>query len=253
MKRSSEPDGQQSACRQSDRSQGNGGHLPFRLSALCIPLLAGCGQAPLSALHPASGQAGHIANVWQVMAWGSLLILLIMLTLVFLAVSSRSKVRRRHSFWLLLGGGVLFPVSVMAALLAYTYLGAPPAADAQFRVRVMAQQWHWQVSYPDASGGARHSINVIHIPRGVPTLIELQASDVIHSFWVPRLGGKMDAIPGRINRLVYTADEPGAYHGQCAEYCGVGHAAMQFQLIAHEPDQLEQVLASLPTDQQGAP
>ena len=224
--------------------------------ALAVPVvfLAGCEGAPLSALDPASAQAQHIANVWHVMAWGSLSILLMMLALVFFALRARSEGRPgRRPLWLLLGGGVLFPLSVMSALLAYAYLGAPAQQDAEYRVQVTAHQWQWEVIYPDAPGGPRASVNILHVPAGQPVSIELTASDVIHGFWVPRLGGKMDAIPGRTNHVVYTADEPGIYHGQCAEYCGIGHAAMHFQVVAHEEDELAETLATLPTLPSRAP
>ncbi|WP_397473365.1 cytochrome c oxidase subunit II [Pusillimonas sp.] len=216
--------------------------------------LAGCDSAPLSTLDPASAQAQHIANIWYVMAWGSLSVLLMMLALVFFALRARSESRPgRRPLWLLLGGGVLFPLSVMSALLAYAYLAMPGQGETQYRVQVTASQWQWEVSYPDAPGGARYSVNVLHVPAGAPVSIELTASDVIHGFWVPRLGGKMDAIPGRTNRVVYTAGQAGVYHGQCAEYCGIGHAAMHFQVVAHEEARLAQVLASLPLHRQGAP
>lgn len=187
------------------------------------------------------------------MAWGSLVIVLFMLALVLVAVRARSGGSPAHARWLLLGGGVLFPAGVIAALLVYAHLSGPEVPEPQYHVQVTARQWRWEAAYPDAPDRTKRSTNVIHIPAGIPTLIELRAVDVIHSFWVPRLGGKMDAIPGRVNRLVYTADQPGTYEGQCAEYCGAGHAAMRFQLIAHEPDDLEQVLAALPTDQDQTP
>lgn len=188
------------------------------------------------------------------MAWGGLSVLLMMLALVFLAIRARSSGRPgRRPLWLLLGGGVLFPLSVMAALLAYAYLAAPAQGQPQYHVRVTGHRWWWEVSYPDAPGAARYSVNVLHMPSGVPVAIELRAADVIHSFWVPRLGGKMDAVPGRVNRLVYTAGEPGVYQGQCAEYCGVGHAAMPFRVVAHEKAELDDVLGSLPTRPQEAP
>lgn len=217
-------------------------------------MLAGCEGRPLSTLDPASTEAQHVANIWQVMAWGSLSVLLMMLALVFLALRARSESRPGpRPLWLLLGGGVLFPLSVMSALLAYAYLSAPQQPDAGYRVQVMAHQWRWEVRYPDAPDGPRYSVNVLHVPAGVPVAIELTASDVIHSFWVPRLGGKMDAIPGRTNRVVYTANETGVYQGQCAEYCGIGHAAMKFQLMAHKPDDIDDVLAALPALRQGTP
>lgn len=243
------PARQQAAYRRLARRPGRTGF------AALAALLAGCERTPLSALNPASAQADHIANVWQVMAWGSLSVFLMMLALVFFAIRARSESRPgRRPIWLLLGGGVLFPLSVMSALLAYAYLAAPGQGDAQYRVQVTAHQWRWEVRYPDAPEAARYSVNVLHVPKGVPVSIELSASDVIHGFWVPRLGGKMDAIPGRVNRIVYTADEAGVYHGQCAEYCGIGHAAMHFVVVAHEEAELARVLAALPTTHsQGAP
>jgi len=221
---------------------------------LATPLvLSGCDARPLSTLDPASGQAEHIAQVWQIMAWGSLLILLIMLTLTFIAVKRRSQGGlARRPFLFLLGGGVVFPVSVMITLLIYTYAAAPVVMQAQYQVTVTARQWQWEVRYPDAPGGVRRSVNVIHIPAGTTVAVELRASDVIHGFWVPRLGGKMDAIPGRINSTHIKADTPGVYQGICAEYCGVGHAGMQFTVIAHEPEELAAVLASLPIEPEGA-
>lgn len=216
-------------------------------------VLSGC-AAPLSALNPASRQAQHIAHVWQIMAWGSLLILLVMLALTAIAVKRRSRgeLARRPTLFLL-GGGVIFPLSVMITLLVYTYAAAPPMDEPQYHVRVTARQWQWDISYPQAPGGARHSVNVLHVPAGVPVSIELRASDVIHGFWVPRLGGKMDAIPGRINTAQISADAPGIYQGVCAEYCGAGHAGMQFKVIAHEPAALDEVLASLPKETEVAP
>ncbi|NYT70656.1 cytochrome c oxidase subunit II [Pusillimonas noertemannii] len=226
------------------------GHSTLRRCwlAATAAMLAGCDRTPLSALNPASEQADHIADVWQAMAWGSLSVLLMMLALVFLAIRARSSGRPgRRPLWLLLGGGILFPLSVMAALLAYAYLAAPAQGAPAYRVQVTGHRWWWEVRYPQASGAARYSINVLHVPLGVPVSIELTASDVIHSFWVPRLGGKMDAIPGRINTLVYTPGEAGVFRGQCAEYCGTGHAAMPFQVVVHDKDDLSGVLASLPT------
>src|SRR5690606_31578213 len=81
--------------------------------------------------------------------------------------------------------------------------------------------------------------NNLHIPAGTVIDLNLQSADVIHSFWVPRLAGKLDNIPGRTNTMWLTADEPGTYYGQCAEFCGLGHALMRFQVIAHEPDEFQ--------------
>src|SRR3546814_9016079 len=77
--------------------------------------------------------------------------------------------------------------------------------------------------------------NELHIPVGEPVALELESNDVIHSFWVPRLSGKLDMVPGRRNVMRIQADKPGVYGGQCAEYCGGPHALMGFVVVAHRP------------------
>jgi cytochrome c oxidase subunit 2 len=79
----------------------------------------------------------------------------------------------------------------------------------------------------------------MHIPVGVPIRLQLESVDVIHSFWVPFLGGKTDAIPGRINHLWFQADEAGTYSGQCAEFCGIQHALMRLIVIAESQSQFD--------------
>jgi len=97
---------------------------------------------------------------------------------------------------------------------------------------------------------ALRTINVLHVPAGVPIHLRITASDVIHGFWVPRIAGKLDAVPGRVNRLRLMVDEPGEYAGVCAEYCGEGHAHMPFTLVAHSPDDMSGLLEALREDAQ---
>jgi cytochrome c oxidase subunit 2 len=105
------------------------------------------------------------------------------------------------------------------------------------RVRVTGEMWWWRVAYLDGEGRTIiRDANELHIPVGQPVLLELESADVIHSFWVPRLSGKKDMIPGRRNLLRIQADSPGTYGGQCAEYCGGPHALMGFVVIAHTPE-----------------
>src|SRR5215217_4257116 len=105
--------------------------------------------------------------------------------------------------------------------------------DGALTLLVTGQQWWWEVTYEDPqSNRVFTTANEIHIPVGEPALIKLEASDVIHSFWVPSLTGKMDAITGRQNLIQIQADRPGVYRGQCAEYCGLQHAHMGLLVIA---------------------
>ncbi|MBL9123530.1 MAG: cytochrome c oxidase subunit II [Planctomycetaceae bacterium] len=116
--------------------------------------------------------------------------------------------------------------------------GESPPADS-LRVIAIGHQWWWEFVYPDL--GIR-TANELYIPcreeGSTPTIaLELQSADVIHSFWVPRLGGKTDHIPGRTNRMWFDAPERGAYHGQCAEYCGTQHANMKLLVVAESAEE----------------
>ncbi len=115
-----------------------------------------------------------------------------------------------------------------------TTLAAPPSDGLQVIVR--GKQWWWEFEYPEY--GIR-TANELYIPVGQPVEFLLESDNVIHSFWVPRLGGKMDVVPGQQNRTWFQADEPGEYHGQCAELCGVQHAGMRFKVFALPPDEFE--------------
>ncbi|RZJ90391.1 MAG: c-type cytochrome, partial [Brevundimonas sp.] len=110
----------------------------------------------------------------------------------------------------------------------------------EMRVRVTGEMWWWRVAYLDDQGRELvQDANEVHIPVGRPVVLELESADVIHSFWVPRLAGKVDMIPGRRNFLRLQADEAGVFGGQCAEYCGGPHALMGLTVVAHEPAQFE--------------
>jgi cytochrome c oxidase subunit 2 len=86
--------------------------------------------------------------------------------------------------------------------------------------------------------------NEIHVPTGVPVDLVLRSADVIHSLWVPQLNGKTDVIPGQTNHMTFTADDPGTYRGQCAEFCGIGHALMSFVVVAQPPAEFDDWLAA---------
>lgn len=185
------------------------------------------------------------------MFWGSVVVTAFM-TILGLGVSVRARGRATVSSvrrWLLVGG-VAFPGVVLIALMLYGFgpgRSALPQAQAEdaYRVEVVAHQWWWEVRYPQANGRYLIDANELHVPVGRPVRIELTSADVIHSFWVPRLGGKMDAIPGHDNVMTLQADEPGVYRGQCSEFCGAQHARMGFLLEAHEGPALEARLERL--------
>lgn len=110
-------------------------------------------------------------------------------------------------------------------------INAKPGPEA-LQVEVIGHQWWWEYRYPDQR---IVTANELHIPVGRTVSIDLKSADVVHSFWPPKLSGKVDAIPGRTNFMTVEADEPGIYYGQCAEFCGFSHAHMLLRVVAHEP------------------
>lgn len=143
-------------------------------------------------------------------------------------------------------GGILFPVVVLTGLLTYgLVLMAAELRDDEpdLRVHVEGRQWWWRVSYEIPDGSRLESANEIRIPLEREIEFVLTSPDVIHSFWVPSLAGKLDMIPGRTNRLRLIADRSGIYRGQCAEYCGGPHALMALEVIAMPADEFDAWLA----------
>lgn len=113
--------------------------------------------------------------------------------------------------------------------------------EGAIEVRAVGYQWWWSFDYPEQE---ITTANEMRIPVGRPVKLTLTSNDVIHSFWVPRLAGKMDVIPGRENVMWLQADEPGIYYGQCAEYCGTSHANMRFRVVALPEEEYDAWIAS---------
>lgn len=188
-------------------------------------------------LDPAGPAAAHIAALWWAMFIGAAVIFASVTGLLGLALRRRRPGRPpRARSWLVLGG-IVFPALGLALLLGFgAVIGErllPRAGPDTVTVNVQAEQWRWTFSH-SVPGGTAERIGTLDIPAGRPVDLRLSSIDVIHSAWVPRLAGKLDAIPGRVNTLRIQADAPGVYQGQCAEYCGIGHAVMPFRVVAHD-------------------
>lgn len=144
---------------------------------------------------------------------------------------------RRERFWIV-GWGLGFSLSVLTALLVYSLWageGLIARDDQTPQVQAEAYQWGWTFTQPGPDGLPVTTDGVLYVPAGQPFDVRLTSLDVIHSFWVPQLGGKMDAIPGHPNTHRLTADRPGTYEGLCAEFCGLGHSGMRFEVVAYDP------------------
>ena len=210
---------------------------------LCGCAREGSNEPVQSVLAPASRAAGAIEWLWWLMFWVCTAIFVLVLVLLVIALLRRRRADRPapplgQGFIIALG--IVMPAVVLVGFLIANLVIARDITehDAALTIRVVGRQWWWHVEYPE------HGIvgaNEIHIPAGVPVRLELRSADVIHSFWVPRLAGKMDMTPGvEITNLVIRADAPGTYRGQCAEYCGTQHALMAFHVVALPPDQFDE-------------
>ncbi|MET0271272.1 MAG: cytochrome B [Sphingomonas sp.] len=214
----------------------------MRAPALFAPALSGCAAslpaplaAPLSALDPAGPHAAGVARLWWIMLGGSIAAFAVMAALLALAFTRRG----RPSVRLWLGGlGVALPAVLLTLLTGYAFAigkaGLATPAPGLVTVAATGHQFFWTFRQP-GGGGAIATRDDLHIPAGRPIDVRIGSADVIHSFWVPRLAGKMDAIPGQVNVLRIQADRPGIYAGRCAEYCGLHHAENRFRVIAHDP------------------
>lgn len=192
-----------------------------------------------SVLHPAGPDAAIIAQMaWLLFGGGALIFAGVML---LLALGLKRGGRAVRPMLWIAGGGLAFPVVVLTALLVFStwragQLTAQSSRQA-LQISVTAKMWWWEVRYHDPASGKEIVLaNELHIPVGRPVYLGLTTSDVIHSFWVPALGGKMDMVPGRVNGLTLQAAQAGVYRGQCAEYCGEQHARMALHVVA-EPQQ----------------
>ncbi len=200
------------------------------------------GTSGQSALYPAGSGAQWIMDLTWVMTIGATIIFIIVMLLVWMAVRGPAGLRGViASRAMIIVGGVAFPVVVLTALLAWGLAiardirvsGQEPAV----RIEVSGEQWWWRVTYLDASQRTLFATgNEIHLPAGSEAAFSLVSPDVIHSFWIPSLGGKMDMIPGRTNSLIIRPERPGVYRGQCAEFCGAQHALMSLIAVVETPD-----------------
>jgi cytochrome c oxidase subunit 2 len=207
-------------------------------------------QPGQSILDPHGPGAARLLELGWVLIYGTLVpAVLTLLLLLYVTLRRRAKdptpetrTYRDHAF--VLGtGGVLTAIIVVALFLANVRMGAEaakPPAEPAFTVDIIGHQFWWEIHYPD------HDVvtaNELHIPTGVPIRIRTASADVIHSFWVPQLHGKIDMTPGKTKVFWIQADDAGVYRGQCTEFCGIQHALMAFLTVAETPEAFERWIA----------
>jgi cytochrome c oxidase subunit 2 len=192
--------------------------------------------------------AGPAASPTMYLGWGiTALCIAVIIIIAALLLGALKRLRPRADSrdlgkegggmaWIYIGAGVssvaLFAVLYFALVVLWTTY--QPSSTPPLTIAVTAYDWWWKVDYADNADPTQRftTANEIHIPVGIPVKIELKSADVIHSFWVPQLAGKTQAIPGQTNTQWIQADRPGVYRGQCSQFCGAQHAHMGFDVVA---------------------
>jgi cytochrome c oxidase subunit II len=196
--------------------------------------LVGC-RGPQSTLDPAGEGASEIAALFWAMAAGAVIVWLGVAGLTVYAVRARKDIDRQKQASRLILAGAITPAVVLAALLAYGLQILPrmiaPAPEDSLQIAVTGERWWWRIRYEPPGSPSFNVANEIRLPVGEPVNFTLESTNVIHSFWIPSLGGKIDLIPGRVNRWMLRPTKTGTFRGVCAEFCGVGHAKMTFEAI----------------------
>jgi cytochrome c oxidase subunit 2 len=220
---------------------------------------------PQNALDPAGPAAQSIDNLWWLVFWiATVIFVIVEAALLFAIFRYRRRKGVDHPVEQVHGNTrleiiwTIIPVVLLAALAIPTIgtlfeLRAEPEPEENaLQVEVTGHQWWWEFYYPEYGFS---TANEMHIPAGRAVYLTMTSADVIHSFWVPQLNGKRDAVPGRITNLTLEADEPGVFLGQCTEFCGLAHADMRHRVFADTEAEFEAWVAAqmqpavLPTDE----
>jgi cytochrome c oxidase subunit 2 len=239
-----------------ERRRGRGRRfvaVPTLVAGAAFGLLAACSgasdnqpsvRAPggdsQSTLHPKGRDAREIMNLFTPFFWiGVAIGVAVLVAVVYVAVRFRARgdderPKQIHGHTGLEIGWTIIPALLLAVMAVPTVavifdLAEKPAAADTVHINVIGHQWWWEYDYADAGF---KTANEMRIPAGVPVSLDITSADVIHSFWIPNLAGKKDAVPGRHHFLRVQADEPGEFLGQCAEYCGLSHANMRLRVVA---------------------
>jgi cytochrome c oxidase subunit 2 len=232
-------------------------HWPRLLTAALLLavlfLAAACSTGdPQNTFSPAGDVAQRQRDLFNLVLWPAVAVLVIVEGLLIYSLlrfrrkSDQDLPAQVHGNTRLEVAWTIAPALLLLAIAVPTVsaiidLGRAPAADA-LQVKVTGIQWRWQFEYSgikDSEGKPLQVFDELHIPVDKEIGIHLESLDVIHSFWVPKLAGKLDVIPGRANRMWFNATKPGTYSGQCAEFCGLGHAGMRLKVVAESEEDFQ--------------
>jgi len=208
-----------------------------------VVAIGGCAfDGPMSTLVARSDLNRSILSVYKIITWAiSIIGLLVFALLAIVLLRYRDRPgaalpRQIHGHtameigWTIAPALVLLIIAIPTIQIIFRTQSAAAPKNA-LEVRVRGWQWWWEFRYPTLDVA---TANEVHLPVGRPVVFVMEGPDVIHSFWIPQLGGKRDVVPGHVNRITLTPEAPGEYWGQCAEYCGTSHANMMLRVFVEE-------------------
>lgn len=251
-----------------EASTSRGGRLsrlvPILALAAVVVLLTGCGpeiNQPYSTITPQNEKTNDIQWLYQITFWLALLVFIgVQVAIAYTAIRFRRRGSQRPEqvhgsrvleiAWTVIPALILLALFIPTVKIIYEHAEAANVEDG-FNVNVIGKQWWWEISYPaipanpaNAEQGPLITANEMILPVGANVVITLQSNNVIHSFWVPQLSGKVDVMPGHDNKLQFVAEKPGDYFGECAEFCGGSHAWMRFKVKVVPQEQFDAWVAA---------
>lgn len=229
------------------------------IALVAVFALAACGDAnsPYSTISPRTSEANDIQFLYKVLFYMALVVFVgVQAAIVYTVLRFRRRSdederpeqihgnKTLEIVWTIIPAVVLLVIFIPTVRTLYDRQNEVDAGG-DLTVEVYGKQWWWEIHYTDPSNVANViTANEVHVPAGKRVLFKLYSNNVIHSFWVPQLSGKMDVIPGHVNELTITTTDPGVYYGECAEFCGDAHAWMRFQVIVEPEDQFNNWIAA---------